>query len=73
MTTKLQPTTEGLYPIRDIKKGEFVKKKADAKKVFIVGDYCRTEKKWELVSADDVYGGYQYLAGDKLVFAGFEY
>lgn len=39
--------------VRKIKKGEFVKRKADALKTYIRGDYCRIQKKFSLTDVDD--------------------
>lgn len=33
-------------PANQIAKGEFVKRKADAKKVYILAGYDRSEKRW---------------------------
>ena len=34
--------------IEDVKKGDYVRRKADAKTTFVRGEYCRFDKKYEL-------------------------
>lgn len=58
--------------LKDVKKGEYFKRKADAKKVFIRGDYVREDKKFECQNFDDI-NHFVYLKGDTLVFVGFEF
>lgn len=58
--------------LKDVKKGEYFKRKADAKKVFIRGDYIREDKKFECQDFDDI-NHFVYLKGDTLVFVGFEF
>lgn len=58
--------------LKDVKKGEYFKRKADAKKVFIRGDYVREDKKFECQDFDDI-NHFVYLKGDTLVFVGFEF
>lgn len=58
--------------LKDVKKGEYFKRKADAKKVFIRGDYVREDKKYECQDFDDI-NHFVYLKGDTLVFVGFEF
>jgi len=54
-------------------KGEFVKRKADSKKVYQVGDYCRSEKKWHLIDCSDVWGNGLYVKSGTVLFIGFDY
>ena len=45
---------ETMTPVQDIKKGEFVRRKPDAKKTYIRGDYCKFSKAYELTDYDDM-------------------
>ena len=58
--------------LKDVKKGDFVKRKIDSNKIFIRGDYCRFEKRYELIDVDDV-NRFVYLKGSTAVFIGFDY
>jgi hypothetical protein len=58
--------------MRDLKKGEFFKRKANANKVYTRGDYCRYSKKY--IGNDETDISREILiAGDKLVVVDFEY
>ena len=59
--------------LKDCKKGEFIKRKADSKKTFIKDDYDRGEKKFYLTDTDDVWGGGILLKGSTIVHTGFDY
>lgn len=61
-----------LAPLKSLPSGEYVKRKEDAKRVYIKGPYCRFEKKYQLNAADDI-SVVIYVAGDKLVAHGFTY
>ena len=58
--------------LRDVKPGDYVKRKADAKAVYIKGDYCRTDKRYALQSWDDHCREVR-LKADTVVFIGFEF
>jgi hypothetical protein len=55
-----------------IKKGEFIKRKADANKVYIARGYCRFNKAYQFDDADDI-SRCIYIKGAKIVFVDFEY
>lgn len=58
--------------LRNVKPGDFVKRKSDSKAVYIKGDYDRTTKSFELVDVDDI-NRCIYLKGNTQVFVGFTY
>ena len=58
--------------IKTVKQGEYIKRKQDAKKVYIRGEYCRISKAYSCTDADDINREI-FIKGDKLVFVGFEY
>jgi hypothetical protein len=62
----------GYRKLSDLKKGEFFKRKADARKVYRKGDYDRSERKYEAMDEDDISRSI-YLKGDALVYVGFDY
>lgn len=62
----------GYRKLSDLKKGEFFKRKADARKVYRKGDYDRAERKFAGDDADDISRAI-YLKGDTLVYVGFDY
>lgn len=39
--------------VKKIKKGEYVKRKLEANRVWVRGDYCRSQKKFSLTAFDD--------------------
>ena len=57
---------------RQIKKGEFVKRKADAAKVYVRDEYCRASKKIALVDFDDM-NRVVYVKPEAALFIGFEF
>lgn len=63
---------EGFYTLKDLPKGEFFKLKPDAKRVYMRGDYDRSEKKYDCGAFDDI-GYSRMFDGKKLVFAGFTF
>jgi hypothetical protein len=65
-------TTEQTLPARDVKKGEFVKRKPDAKKVYIRGDYDRASKRYSLQDWDDI-SREVWVKGSAPLFVGFEF
>jgi hypothetical protein len=58
--------------LRNVKPGDYVKRKADASTVYIKGDYDRTTKSFELTDTDDI-NRCIYVKADKTVFIGFTY
>ena len=63
---------EGIYTIRELKNGEFFKLNEDSKRVYIRGEYDRSEKKYCCTAFDDVCME-RMFKGDKKVFAGFTF
>jgi len=63
---------EGFYKLSSLKRGEFFKRKADARKVYRKGDYDRSDKKFYCDDTDDI-GRSIGLKGDTMVYAGFDY
>jgi len=59
-------------PVQKLK-GEFVKRKADSKKVYRVGDYCKTSKRWNLIDSTDIYGNGLDVKTGTILFFGFDY
>jgi hypothetical protein len=59
-------------PLRDVKKGEYFKRKADAKTVFVRDDYVRETKRFAACDFDDVCR-FVYLKPDTVVFVGFTF
>jgi hypothetical protein len=58
--------------LKNVKKGEYIKRKIDAKNVFIRGEYIRELKKFELIDCEDI-NRQIYLSGKSIVFVGFTY
>ena len=58
--------------IKNVIKGDYVKRKADAKTVFVVGDYDRSTKTYCLQDTNDI-NRCVYIKASKPVFVGFEY
>ena len=58
--------------IKTVKPGEFIKRKADSKAVYIKGDYCRVSKGYSCIDANDISKEI-FIKGDKIVFIGFTY
>jgi hypothetical protein len=58
--------------LKSVKPGDFVKRKADSKAVYIKGDYDRTTKSFELIDADDI-NRVVYIKANKPVYIGFTY
>lgn len=62
----------GYRKLSDLKKGEFFKRKADARKVYRKGDYDRAERKFSCMDEDDISREI-LLKGDTMVYVGFDY
>ncbi len=57
--------------LKDVKKGDFIRRKPESKKTYKKGDYDQTSKKYCLVaweSGEDIY-----LSGKTIVFIDFTY
>lgn len=65
-------TTEAQYMVRDLPRGEYVKRKQGAKKVYIRGDYDSGSKRYSLLDVEDI-GREIWVRGDTHVWAGFTY
>jgi hypothetical protein len=58
--------------IKTVKQGEYIKRKADAKTVYIKGAYDRSTKTYECTDTEDI-NKQIYIKADKPVFIGFTY
>jgi len=58
--------------LKNVKPGDFVKRKADSKAVYIKGAYDRTTKSFELIDTDDI-NRVVYIKATKPVYIGFTY
>jgi hypothetical protein len=58
--------------IKAVKQGEYIKRKADAKTVYIKGAYDRASKSFECTDTEDM-NKQIYIKADKPVFIGFTY
>ncbi len=58
--------------IKTAKPGEYIKRKADAKTVYIKGAYDRETKSFECTNVDDI-NKQIYIKADKTIFIGFTY
>lgn len=63
---------EGFYSVKELKNGEFFKLKEDSKRVYIRGEYDRSEKKYSCIAFDDICME-RMFKGDKKVFVGFTF
>lgn len=70
--TKAKHLPHGVYAIKDIPKGEFIRANDTASKVYQRGDYVRSMGKYELIDTDDV-NRCRYVKGNQLWVAGFTY
>tara|TARA_R110000796_G_C14210464_1_gene393182 strand:- start:230 stop:442 length:213 start_codon:yes stop_codon:yes gene_type:complete len=59
-------------PLKDVPRGEFVRRKLDAKKTYTRGDYDRASRTYALDDWDDISRAV-YLKGAALVWVGFEF
>ena len=57
------------YPVKDIRKGELVKRKKGARKTYMVEGYDRMNRKYALQDTDDI-SRVLYVKGDTLVYFG---
>lgn len=58
--------------IRELKKGEFLKRKPDAKEVYIKGDYDKASKSFCCVAYSDI-NKWVFIKATKRVFVGFTF
>ena len=58
--------------IINVPKGEYIKRKPEAKKVYVRGDYCRFNRAYEVYSFDDI-NQRMYIKGNKQVYIGFTF
>ena len=58
--------------INTVKPGEYIKRKADAKTVYIKGAYDRASKSYECTDTEDI-NRQIYIKANKPVFIGFTY
>ena len=58
--------------IKSAKPGEYIKRKADSKAIYIKGDYDRTTKSYACVDVEDICRTI-YIKSDKVVCVGFTY
>ena len=58
--------------LKNVKPGDYVKRKADAATVYIKGAYDRTTKSFELIDTDDI-NKVVYIKATKPVYVGFTY
>ena len=58
--------------IRDVKPGEFIRRKIDAKKTYVKGAYDRVSKTFALVDFDDMNREI-FVKAETVVFVGFEF
>jgi hypothetical protein len=59
--------------LKDAPKGEYFKRKPEAKKVYTREEYCRDIKKFQCQDTEDFCGNGLQLKGDTIVFIGFTY
>lgn len=73
MKIKLFSTvTETAVSVENLTKGEFVKLKADAKKVYTYGGYCSTNRKYILNDESDI-SKWKLVKKGATVIIGFDY
>lgn len=58
--------------VRNVKKGEFVKRKASARKVYIRGEYDRATRRYSLVDFED-HCREVFVPGNATVITGFTF
>lgn len=58
--------------IKELKKGEFLKRKADSKEVYIKGDYDRASKSFSCIAYSDINKEI-FIKANKKVFVGFTF
>ncbi len=58
--------------LKNVKPGDYIKRKADSKAVYIKGSYDRTTKSFSCVDVEDICREI-FIKADKAVFVGFTY
>lgn len=58
--------------LKSVKSGDYVKRKADSKAVYVKGAYDRTTKSFELLDAEDISRSI-YVKASKPVYVDFTY
>ena len=58
--------------LKQIKAGDYIKRKIDAKTVYIKGTYDRATKSFSCIDTEDICREV-FIKADKLVFVGFTY
>jgi hypothetical protein len=58
--------------IKYLPKGEYFKRKPDAKSIYVRGEYVREEKKYSCYDTEDINREI-FLKGDTVVYVGFTY
>lgn len=58
--------------IKDVKQGEFIRRKEDSKKTYTRGEYCRDLKRFECNDESDISRAI-YLKGSTMVWVDFTY
>jgi hypothetical protein len=58
--------------IKQVKQGDYFKRKPDAKTVYIRGEYCKASKAYSCIDAEDI-NKELLIKGDKVVVIGFTY
>jgi len=71
-TKTFDDTTERYIDIWKVPTGTYVKRKAEAKKVYIAAGYCPVNRAYQIDDAGDINRAL-FLRGDKKVFVGFTY
>ena len=72
--SEAEPKCDGARPVllKDVKRGDFVRRKADAKTTFTRGDYVRECKQYSLVDWEDI-NREVFLKGTTIVYIGFDF
>lgn len=70
--TSSKETIMNNVTIKTVKSGDYIKRKADSKTVYIKGDYIRSLKGFECADTSDINKTI-VIKSDKLVFIGFTY
>jgi hypothetical protein len=65
-------TTTMQMPLKDVPKGEYIRRKLDAKTTYVRGDFDRSTKTYSLSDCED-FCREIFLKGTTLVWVGFEY
>jgi len=58
--------------LRDVKKGDYVKRKVDANTVYVRGEYDRASKSYSLIDCNDM-NREVFVKSNKIVFVDFTY